>query len=321
MNILIIRFSALGDLVTLEPTFRAFRHFFSNAHITFLTSSIGKGLYEDTPYFDEFIIHKNFLETLKQIRMKHYDLVINLQCSKPSHYLNLFVHKQKTINKSFNLFQKIFKIKTHSKNAYEMLSLTHCNTKVLKEYFNNPLNTLIQFPSTKEEVQPKSIAISTGSSPRWGSKQWGLKNYEQLIERLLAHDCTVVLVGSKLEEADATYLSQKFPSIQNQAGKTSLGQLKTLLATVVLYIGNDSGPTHIAAAVGTDTLTIFGPTDIQHSPKFGSYRGTHLYIKPSSDIACHPCYKGTCPTKLECMRSIHVNEVSTMVLDHIKGTL
>lgn len=320
MNILIIRFSALGDLVTLEPTFRAFRYFFPTAHITLLTSAIGKGIYEDTPYFDNFIIYKRFLHTISQARSKHFDLVVNLQCSKPSHYLNLFIKKSCTINKSFNLWQKIFGIKPHSKNAHEMLLLAGCEEQSLVSYFNLPEHLIIQFPIKKEILSHSHIAISTGSSPRWNSKKWGIENYEKLIGLLLSHGFKIILIGSKLEEADASYLKQKFPSISNHVSQTTLSELKKLLANVTLYIGNDSGPTHIAASVSTDTLTIFGPTDIQHSPKFGNYKGSHLYVKPSPNISCHPCYKGTCPTQHECMPSIDVEQVLNIVLEHLQDT-
>lgn len=318
MNILIIRFSALGDLVTLEPTFRAFRYFFQTAHITLLTSAIGKGLYEDTPYFNDFIIHKKFLHTITQARSQHFDLVVNLQCSKPSHYLNLFIKKKLTINKSFNLWQKIFGIKTHSKNAHEMLLVAGCEEASLVNYFNLPEHLIIQFPIQKELSSHNRIAISTGSSPRWSSKKWGIEHYEKLIKNLLSHGFQITLIGSKLEEEDASYLEYKFPSISNHVGKTTLSELKKLLANVALYIGNDSGPTHIAASVSTDTLTIFGPTDIQHSPKFGNYKGIHLYAKPSQNVLCHPCYKGTCPTQHECMQSIGAEHVLKLVLEHLQ---
>ena len=95
MKILIIRFSALGDLVTLEPTFRAIRHFYSNSDITFVTSSIGKGLYLDSGYVDKFIIHKDFKDTKLEINAYDYDIVFNLHCNSLSHRLVLFTKYNK----------------------------------------------------------------------------------------------------------------------------------------------------------------------------------------------------------------------------------
>lgn len=318
MNILVIRFSALGDLVTLEPTFRAFRYFFSKAHITFLTSSIGKDIYQDTGYFDDFVVHKTFTNTLSVLHSKHFDIVFNLQCNKPSHYLNLFLHQNITINKSYNLWQKLLHIKTHSKNIEEMLLAAKCDTTLIQKYFEDPEKYLIQFPTKRTQDVSKQIALSTGSSLRWQSKKWGIDKYKQLVDMLIQKGFTITLIGSKLEEEDAKAITEAFPNVINYVNKTSLNQLKTILANVKLYIGNDSGPTHIAASVGTDTLTIFGPTDIQHSPKFGNYRGEHSYVKPQASIICHPCYKGTCPKHHECMQSIEVNEVFNLATEHFK---
>ena len=121
MNILVIRFSSLGDLVTLEPAFRAFRYFFKNDKITLLTSGVGKGLFQDTDYFDEYIINDGFLSSVKKLKNEKYDLVINMQCNKPSHYISLFLNKKKSVNKSYSLLEKIFKLKTCVKNTKQII--------------------------------------------------------------------------------------------------------------------------------------------------------------------------------------------------------
>ena len=98
MNILVIRFSSLGDLVTLEPTFRAIKHFYNDSKISFLTTGVGKALYQDTDYFDEYIMHKGVISSIKQLKSIQFDLIINLQCNKPSHYISLFLKKELIVN-------------------------------------------------------------------------------------------------------------------------------------------------------------------------------------------------------------------------------
>ena len=312
-KILIIRFTSLGDLVTLEPTFRAFREFFKDSEITFLTSGVGKGLFADSGYFDEFIVHKKFLETVSSLKNKEYDLVINLQCNRPSHFINLLVSKKKTINKSFNLFQKMFGIKVHSKSAAEMIKLAGFDEKVVDEYFKKD-EGFIKLPTSKSELftknnEKKVIAISTGTSERWLSKKWGLDNYSNLIAKLIENNFEIILVGSALELEDSEILLKKYPQIKSFVNKTNLTELKNLLVNVDIFIGNDSGPTHIAAAVGVNTITIFGSTDIKHCVKFMPYTGIHEYLKPNEEITCHPCYKTKCPTNMECMQSIKVENI------------
>ncbi len=315
MNILVIRFSALGDLVTREPTFRAIKHFFPNATITFLTSSIGKALYEDSAYFDEIIVYNGFFDTLKKLKIRKYEIIFNIQCTKLSHYIVLFLNKNILINKSYSLFQKIFKIKSKTKSLKDMLIKANVNKHELDIYMKSQVNTTISLPTKtkKTDKSIKSVAICTGSSKRWESKKWGLENYIKLIQKLLKDNIEVNLVGSFLEKDDAYKIEKRFPNIKNHVDKTTLTILKDTLSNVDIFIGNDSGPTHIAAGVGTSTLTIFGPTSIKHSPKFDNYKGNHFCVSPSNKIKCHPCYKNTCPTEHECMKEINVENVYSII--------
>lgn len=315
MKILIIRFSALGDLVTLDLTFRALRHFYKMAQIDFFTTGVGKGLYEDSDFFDNYIVKSsNFFQDIKRLRVVEYDLVINLQCNKPSHYYNLFVKKRKTINSSYNLFQKIFGIKVKPKYFQDIIDECKVDEKEYEKYFSNPQSSIINLPvNSKEKLilsDKKIVAISIGSSERWLSKKWGLENYSNLVSMLLDRGFDVVLVGSKLEEQESKNIeANQTKEVFNFVNKTNLVKLKTLLKEATLFIGNDSGPTHIAAGVGTNTLTIFGPTGINHAPSQSMNSGNHITISPDESIECSPCYKGTCPTKHECMKNIKIEQV------------
>jgi ADP-heptose:LPS heptosyltransferase len=317
MNILVIRFTSLGDLVTLEPAFRAFRHFFKNDKITLLTSGVGKGLFQDTDYFDEYVINEGVVSSVKKLRNEEFDLVINLQCNKPSHYISLFLNKKKLVNKSYSLMDKIFKIKTHVKSNKQIIESSGLFEQYLIDDYFNKNKTLIKLPVNDEtdfitkETDKKYIAISTGTSPRWFSKRWGVENYLKLIKKLTADDYKVVLVGSDLELEDERYILNHFKNneVLSFVNKTNLTKLKKLLSEVDLYIGNDSGPSHIAAGVSTNTITIFGSTDVKHCVKNIPYLGEHICLKPGDDIKCHPCYKAKCPTNMECMASISVDKV------------
>jgi len=319
INILIIRFTSLGDLVTLEPILRAIKYFNPNAHITFLTSGIGKGLYSDTDYFDEYIVHKSFLSTVSNLKDKKFHTVINLQCNKPSHYINFFVNKKHTINKSYNFFQKLFHIKTPSKNMQEILEALNINKKQIDDYVLDEKSSSITLPVSNENryeaeikdkfKEKKIIAISVGASQVWESKKWGKENFKDLIG-LLNNNFGIILVGSELELDDTKEIVDEFKDeILNFVNKTNLTELKSVISLANLYIGNDSGPTHIAAALGVRTVTIFGSTDIKHSVSLMHTNSVHTNIKPSSSIECHPCYRKECPTEHECMKDISVEAV------------
>lgn len=313
MNILIIRFSALGDLVQLEPMLRAIRFFYQESNIEFITSGIGKGLYEDTPYIDKYIVHSKIQTTIKEIDNKKYDLVFNLHCNSLSHILLFFIKYTTLINFSHSLKQKLLQVKASRKTIEEVMLCSGVAQNKVEEYFlqKESKMTIFPFSDTKSRFSSnkKIVAISTGSSEKWISKQWGVKKYIKLIQLLIKENIDVILVGTHLELEDAENILNVVSGVTNFVDKTNLTELKNLLGNVDLYIGNDSGPTHIAAAVGTNTVTIFGSTDIKHCPKYGSYQGVHKCISPSKKISCHPCYKAVCPTNMECMDDIKVEEV------------
>ena len=328
INILIIRFTSLGDLVTLEPILRAIKYFNPNAHITFLTSGIGKGLYSDTDYFDEYIVHKSFLSTISTLKNKKFNTVINLQCNKPSHYINFFVKKNRTINKSYNFFQKLFHIKTPSKGMQEILEALHMDKEQIKSYILDEKNISISLPVSKDNKyesvikdkfkNKKIITVSVGTSKAWESKKWGKDNFKNLIY-MLKDNFGVILVGSELELDDTQEIMKEMGSeILSFVNKTNLTELKSVIKLANLYLGNDSGPTHIAAALGVRTVTIFGSTDIKHSVSFIHTKSVHTNIKPSSSITCHPCYKKVCPTEHECMEDISVGTVYKAIIDTLE---
>lgn len=264
MNILIIRFSSLGDLVTLEPTFRAIRYFYEDSKISFLTTGIGKGLYQDSNYFDEYILHKSVFSSIQKLKNNKYDIVINLQCNKPSHYINFFLKKDLVVNKSYSFKDKLLGLKVKSKTIREIIEATKSiSLNKIDKYFDE-VQELIKLPVRQKSLlenltsDKKYIAISTGTSERWLSKKWGIDNYSSLISKLIENNFQIILVGSALELEDSEILLKKYPQIISFVNKTDLTELKNLLANVDIFIGNDSGPAHIAAGVGTNTLTIFG---------------------------------------------------------------
>lgn len=312
MNILIIRFSSLGDLVTLSLILRSIRHFYPNHRITFLTSKIGKELYQDTDFFDDYIVHTDYLSSIKELRQQKFEIIFNLHCNSLSHILASLSKHNKNINASANIFQKILNIKIIVKAPEKTLIESGLDENNVMSYFQNEKFKNISLPCMDNYLiksEKKIVVISTGSSEKWKSKQWGITRYKALVKKLLNDNFEIAIIGTKLELEDSNDILINFPKVINFVNNTNLTSLKQILKQANLYIGNDSGPSHIAAAVGTNTITIFGSTDIKHCVKFMPYNGTHICIRPNKNITCHPCYKGICPTKMECMESIKVDNV------------
>jgi len=137
------------------------------------------------------------------------------------------------------------------------------------------------------------------------AKRWPAEAYAALGDRLIDSRRQVLLIGSA-DEADVTHevtnRMRRKPAVLT--GKTSLDQITAVLSLVDLVVTNDTGPAHIAAALGRPTLVIFGPTNPLTTRPFA----------PEAEILrhppdCAPCMLRDCPIDHRCMTAITVDEV------------
>lgn len=164
------------------------------------------------------------------------------------------------------------------------------------------------------------IAIVLGAS--WQSKDWAFEGYLELIRYILSTlKLQVVLLGESSRQALAKNLSQKVnrPDLIDMTGKTSLVELAAILRKAVAGVGPDSGPGHLAAAVGTPFVTLFGPTSPARTAPIGY---EHLVVTAAYD--CAPCYKKRCPDRHHsCMDDIKparvIEKLSSALTMHRTG--
>lgn len=148
------------------------------------------------------------------------------------------------------------------------------------------------------------IGINPGAA--YGSaKCWLPERFKTLTERLIEDpDVRVVYFGDQAGAPLVNKICSGFDDrVINLAGKTSLRELVALIAACNVFLTNDSGPMHIAAAVGTPLVALFGSTN---ATKTGPKPSGRVIQK---DVACSPCYKRTCPIDFRCMKRIEVDEV------------
>ena len=149
------------------------------------------------------------------------------------------------------------------------------------------------------------IGINPGAA--YGSaKRWPLQRYAALADRFASKlGATVVLVGSTAERE----LAERVSSEMNQpatilTGRTNLSQLMGVLARLDLFVSNDSGPMHVAAALSVPQVALFGSTDEIATGPWN--KQTAVIHKP---VECSPCLLRECPIDLRCFRQISVAEV------------
>lgn len=146
------------------------------------------------------------------------------------------------------------------------------------------------------------------------AKRWMPERFAEVAGMLAARGIQVVMVGSTAERAVAEEVrarSGQAAGVENLAGATSLEELVALLAAVDLLLANDSGPMHLAGAVGTPVVALFGSTNERET--YPLTESGKLRLLKAPDIACSPCKLRDCPIDHRCMTRIEVAAVLAAV--------
>lgn len=166
-----------------------------------------------------------------------------------------------------------------------------------------------------EHKVPKGVPL-VGINPgaTYGSaKCWLPERFREVTQKLLTHpDLHIVYFGDTSTMNLVREICASFPArVVNLAGQTSLKQLPPLISLCDVLLTNDSGPMHIADAVGTPLVALFGSTSEVIT---GPYQGATVIHK---HVECSPCYERVCPIDFRCMKQIEVEEV----YDAVRRTL
>ena len=331
MNILIVKLSAIGDVIHTLPSLAALRRFYPDAHITWVVEEAAADLVINHPYLDDVLIsrRKSWIKDIKagkfqstwremrsfltQLRSRRYDLVMDFHgLFKSSVMVFLSGGKRKLGYDSWQELSGLFlnekipeDITKHAVDRYldflRYLGATTNNVEFILPLTDDSkiraYRLLDQYHlSDKEYIAINPIAY-------WETKLWDnekFANLADLIKEKLKLD--VIFTGSN--EADAAgILSRMKKEGKNLGGKTSLLTLAEIYKSAVAVITTDSGPMHLAAAVGTPVIALFGPTD---PARTGPYGQGHTVIR--ANLPCSPCLLKKCPTK-KCMEEITPEQV------------
>ena len=154
------------------------------------------------------------------------------------------------------------------------------------------------------------------------SRRWGTTKYTELIKHLISqHGIKVVLIGSADDrpDGDAIAAATSTKEVINVAGKTSIREAAAILSRAKLFVGNDSGPAHLAAAVGAPVVVLSGADD----PKATSPVAARKKLLYLDQLECISCEKNKCPVKgeshLRCMTGLPVDLVAAAAGDMLEN--
>ena len=158
------------------------------------------------------------------------------------------------------------------------------------------------------------IAVAPGA--RWETKQWPAEFFAACIEKTAEKlpDVPFVLLGSPAEQPLCSKIAPMAGKAEtvDLSGKTTPGTLTEIIRRADLLLCNDSGPMHLAAAVGTPVTALFGPTDPELT---GPYGKNCRVLQPELD--CIKCFHKNCPTE-ECHRKISPETVSSAIMEQLR---
>ena len=323
MKILVIRFSSLGDIVLISPLFQKIKDIYPDSHLSFLTDKKYVELFKNDPNVDRIIPYDVSLENsiyllrfLKRVRKEYYDIIID--CHKIPRSLLFFLFarggKRRKIKKysiERRLMVRRHSIKTIPHVVKRYLATIDGRNKSNykpKIFLDMDERKKIKYLLKEKQGKRRIVGIVPGASKK--TKMWELEKLRELTYRLIEKDYFIIFFGNMREnEIVRKIIDGLGDSYLDLSGKTSIRELALFIEACDVLFTTDSGPMHIAVAVGTSVVTIFGPT----VPEFGFSPMGNDSVIISKELACRPCSlhgTDTCPLgHHNCMRLIEVREV------------
>jgi lipopolysaccharide heptosyltransferase II len=329
MNILLIKPGAVGDLLQLTPVLRAVKQKFPAARITLLVSSgATASMFRHNAHVDEVIVYDRrgahrslagFFSLWRQLRGKRFDLVVNYQRSNLKGWLlalaafpaQILVYRKargRVLHAVVNHLEAVAPLGIDPLTTDLHLEMT---VGVEDDNFAADALRLAGF------ADKRIIALNPGASNR--IKCWPPERFGQLADRLVNElGVGVVLVGGADERdlAEGILNATSLP-VLDLLGKTTLLQLGALLKRCSLLVSGDTGPLHMATAVGTPVVALFGAIDPLRTGPVGE---GHRVIR-HAELPCVPCVGRDCRHKpyLECMELITVDELLAVVREMLSS--
>jgi lipopolysaccharide heptosyltransferase II len=325
-SILIILMGSIGDVARGLCLVSHIKNNLPESRVTWLVEPMCSEVVRLHPCIDKMIVFdrpRNILgirNLYKELSREHFDITLDLQRHLKSGFFSFLSGAKRRMGfnrRNSGEFNWIFnnehipyvRVELDLPKLYHYLKFT--------EYLELPEPASLNFgfssfneksnlPDIVAKLNKPFIAVVMGSS--WESKDWFFEGYYGLVKNILTSmEWPIVLLGDGSQVSSATKLCQKLSSHEliNLVGKTSITELVAVLKAAAAGVGPDSGPGHLAAAVETPYVALFGPT----SPKRAApYKCEHLVVQ--SMVSCVSCYKKKCPDLDRlCMRLISVESV------------
>ena len=323
-NILVVKLSAIGDVIHALPVSYAIKERFPEAHLTWVVEKPAYPILEGNPYIDDIILFEKakfrsaggFLHEIgpfrRRLRARSYDASLDLQ--------GLFKSAAIVWNAGARQRVGTANMREGAHLVSRPIRGAHAEGHIVERYLDvaRALGCTVdevRFPVAvserdraaaetlllREGVQEGRTFVAFAIGANWPNKRWPAAHFAALADRLYrAHYVPVLVGGGRLDEtlAQDIMAASEIPPV-NLVGRTNLKQLAHIFTRAALVLGGDTGPVHLAAGLGTPTVMLMGPTDANRNGPYGQQENAIEVDRP-----CRACWKRACPKGLDCLAAI-----------------
>ncbi len=326
-KILVVSPNWLGDALFSTSLIAALKRNFTRSHLAVLSVPRVKEIFQNNPNVNKIIIyhekgkHRNLISRLGfilKLRKERFDTAFMLRPSLSRTIILKYAGIKQIVGHDNTKSGWLLTVKVPPpaevlhKVDYFLTLLESLGSKISNrryEFFpSNEDRAYVAglFSEQKMDANLPLIVINPGAN--WVPKRWPPENFAALIRRIKERTAANIAITGAEKDKDLAeeIIDKSQQEVFDFAGRTSLGQLGALMEKADVVISADSGPMHIAAAVGTRVVALFGPTSAQIT---GPYPlENHIVIQ--KEVGCKvPCYDSACKD-YRCMKAISVGEVA-----------
>ena len=319
-NILLIRLSSLGDVVLTTPAIRAVRAHFSDAYIAMLVAKQSADVLRENPHLNEIITYDRLakdkdtgemLRIIRHLRERKFTMAIDFQRKFRTGVLMYFSGAAERVGQGRLCNVRVQEQGNKHATAHYFDLLHAVGIPAADQRLELFLAESERIDAAKrfDTAGIREAALKVGLFPGagWKFREWMPERFAAIGDRLVAEfNANVLVFGGPKETAlvQSVVNLMTAPAIPF-AGNLQIRQFAACIEQCDLFLTNDTGPMHIAAAVGTPTVSLFGPGN---HIRFQPLGATHQTIR--YDVPCSPCKQFTdkCKDNI-CMKGIAVDEV------------
>lgn len=330
-KILIIKPRGIGDIVLSTILLDNLKMHFTNAYIDYITEPFAKPAVEYLPAVNKVLTMQRkelFLKTAFKIRKEKYDLIIDAWSNPKTALITFFSGAKYRVGFSYRGRKYAYNFPATSDRGGDHHSAEHnlellkpigvpvVSKKILFDVPDDSVNKAKKF--IDETITQNKIIVGILPAGSWESKKFDKERWVDICKIIKEkYNVVFLLLWGPGDEEYVSFIKDNLPNDSFLIPKTNLIEMAGFIKQCNIIIANDSGPMHIAVALGIPTLGIFGPTD----PKgHGPYSLNSGYVI-KDDLWCIICNKLECPYNHECMKELPDEKILTKFERIGKGIL